>query len=417
MATAAGPRAKRPRIPREVATKDSDGPGDFTEMSQLVRDLCRQWTFDRTAWKDMVAAFDDHARRLDQLEHESLQVNDDVARLLDGQLQALQGQEQRHRDYVTAAVADVTAGVRVVEQNLRGHVDDGLKNSKVLLAELKAKFEQLDGSVAALVKAAQGAPVAQPQAGPQRAPLIDPTTGWYQGYMSEPGPKPAGAAEPAGPTYCNIGTPLKATSQTFTPCGAPPQGPAPVPGFDGVDGHAHAASGTDYVPRFPVPGMGLGGAAAGGTGPTGAPPAAAVPQPRGPSGWPMAVGAEQKLACDSKTFETKVAQDSRNQFDGGKTGAHWKTITRGYFMSRCPMTKFLLRWAEDFKKNTILPEHVFALKPFMDEDPMVIDHLLWAYFNLNLTGQAREIFCNVGDFQGLEVWRRVSMKINDKGEG
>ena len=53
---------------------------------------------------------------------------------------------------------------------------------------------------------------------------------------------------------------------------------------------------------------------------------------------------------------------------------------------------------------------------FFDEDPVVISHLMWSYFNANLTGAAMEIFNNVSDFQGLEVWRKMSQKINVWGE-
>ena len=62
-----GPRAKRARIPKQVLEKDSDGIMNLQELSQLVRDLCRQFNFDRDAWKNMVAAIADHALRIDRL--------------------------------------------------------------------------------------------------------------------------------------------------------------------------------------------------------------------------------------------------------------------------------------------------------------------------------------------------------------
>ena len=40
-------------------------------------------------------------------------------------------------------------------------------------------------------------------------------------------------------------------------------------------------------------------------------------------------------------------------------------------------------------------------------DPNVLDGHLWAFLNLNLTGQAEEVFNNVTVMQGLEVWRRI----------
>ena len=43
---------------------------------------------------------------------------------------------------------------------------------------------------------------------------------------------------------------------------------------------------------------------------------------------------------------------------------------------------------------------------------MIISHLMWHYFNVNLVGAAKEIFDNVDMHQGIEVWRKISQKIN-----
>ena len=72
----AGPRAKRARAPQRVETPDTDGAGSLLEVSRLVRDLCQQVDFDRAAWRDLVATTTDHAQKIDHLEHETLQTND-----------------------------------------------------------------------------------------------------------------------------------------------------------------------------------------------------------------------------------------------------------------------------------------------------------------------------------------------------
>ena len=61
-------------------------------------------------------------------------------------------------------------------------------------------------------------------------------------------------------------------------------------------------------------------------------------------------------------------------------------------------------------------EAVEELKGWMDEDPDVVDHLLWGFLNLNLAGAAREIFCNTGQSQGFEVWRKIHALIYAKTE-
>ena len=71
----------------------------------------------------------------------------------------------------------------------------------------------------------------------------------------------------------------------------------------------------------------------------------------------------------------------------------------------------LLKWAEDHGGNNVTMEGIQQLINFLDEDPIVVNHLLWAFLNVNLTGRAREIFCNVQDSQGFEAWRRVHRHI------
>ena len=104
---------------------------------------------------------------------------------------------------------------------------------------------------------------------------------------------------------------------------------------------------------------------------------------------------KHRLRYDSKTFETKIAQEPRNQYDGGKSGISWKSLTRSYFISRVPEIKKLLTWAEDAGKASIQMSDVAMLSGHFQDDPLVMDHLLWGYFNANLIGAAREIFCNV----------------------
>ena len=41
---------------------------------------------------------------------------------------------------------------------------------------------------------------------------------------------------------------------------------------------------------------------------------------------------------------------------------------------------------------------------------------MWGYLNLNLNGDAREIFENVQDLQGFEAWRRIIKGIRSRSE-
>ena len=118
----------------------------------------------------------------------------------------------------------------------------------------------------------------------------------------------------------------------------------------------------------------------------------------------------------SSVFEIKFAQSNENKFDGEKDGENWQRKIRNYLCGRLPVMKPPLEWAEAFGKTEITQKDVEGLRCLLDEDPVVINHLLWAFFNVNLTGWAQEMYGNVSDFQGLEVWRRMAQKVNIWGD-
>ena len=120
---------------------------------------------------------------------------------------------------------------------------------------------------------------------------------------------------------------------------------------------------------------------------------------------------------DSRVLDVKHAMDVKHQYDGNdKDGESWKSRTRDYFVGRIPILKWLLKWAEDFGVEAVTKERIMSLYGYIDEDPGTVNHLLWAYLSVNLTKGAREIFSNVDDSNGLEVWRRMHKHIFSKNE-
>ena len=71
------------------------------------------------------------------------------------------------------------------------------------------------------------------------------------------------------------------------------------------------------------------------------------------------------LKYDAKIFETKFAQESRNQFDDSKGGEAWKVLIRGYLLGKIPMMKHILKWAEDSKTTEIHTGAVGSLGPYI----------------------------------------------------
>ena len=78
----------------------------LTEVSQFVRDLMRQHEFDRAAWVKIVAASQHQAQRLEAMEHEMLQVNDELSGVLEGYARILRANEAALQDHLKAAFGE-----------------------------------------------------------------------------------------------------------------------------------------------------------------------------------------------------------------------------------------------------------------------------------------------------------------------
>ena len=99
------------------------------------------------------------------------------------------------------------------------------------------------------------------------------------------------------------------------------------------------------------------------------------------------------------------------QFDGDKVGEKWRTDTMNYLIGRAPDIESLFLCAEHRSRQDdprpIQRNEVDAQSTVNGIDPSVLDGHLWAFLNLNLTHQAKEVFNNVPSMHGLEVWRRL----------
>ena len=73
---------------------------DAVELSQLVRDLCRQHELDRATWHETIESLNDHAKKIDVLEHETLQQTDSNAMMMDDLLRGLRGSENKLREQI-----------------------------------------------------------------------------------------------------------------------------------------------------------------------------------------------------------------------------------------------------------------------------------------------------------------------------
>ena len=78
--------------------------------------------------------------------------------------------------------------------------------------------------------------------------------------------------------------------------------------------------------------------------------------------------------------------------------------------------KYLLTWAEKRGNNPITKEDLEPLRSWMDEDPWLVGHLMWAFLAVNLTGAALAIHANCDESNGFEVWRRINDAMCSRAE-
>ena len=93
--------------------------------------------------------------------------------------------------------------------------------------------------------------------------------------------------------------------------------------------------------------------------------------------------------------------------------------TSDYFISRNPDVEVMLKWIEKQGDIEITSTEVERQrgKMMIEMDPVYVSHQLWGYLNLNLVGEALNIFRNVTKLNGAEAWRRVTKPINSQSVG
>ena len=114
------------------------------------------------------AASGNHADRLEALEHELLQVNDEVAGVFRGNVRGVRANEMVLQAQLKTAFEDMSGAIKAIERGLIASVDL-VKNEfsavtqgeKMLLQELRTKFAQVEQAVLELQRHAQAQAAAQ----------------------------------------------------------------------------------------------------------------------------------------------------------------------------------------------------------------------------------------------------------------
>ena len=138
------------------------------------------------------------------------------------------------------------------------------------------------------------------------------------------------------------------------------------------------------------------------SGPATAKPRKALPlELRGPKG---AIAFKER-----GLFDDKLALQTEFKYDGNKGGAPWKGKLERYFISRAPILKDILEWAEG-QDLEIVTEAKFqeAVGLKLDEEQVLtVNAAMWGFLSTALSGAAEVIFKGAEPLNGLDAWRRI----------
>ena len=102
-----------------------------------------------------------------------------------------------------------------------------------------------------------------------------------------------------------------------------------------------------------------------------------------------------------------------------KNATQWRLLTRNYWVGRTPHMKTFLDWIDrqpdDEITYDILKQVKDSCELMVDIDILDASMQMWAYLNMNLQGDALEIFNNVEVLNGAEAWRRIIKPIENAG--
>ena len=121
---------------------------------------------------------------------------------------------------------------------------------------------------------------------------------------------------------------------------------------------------------------------------------------------------------DRTLFDDKVMLTSDYQWDGVKGGAAWKSRVERYFITKAPVLRELLEWAEAQDAEAITEDQVVEATSnrLSSEQAMAVNSQIWGFLSGCLRGTAETMFRRAECLNGIDAWRRLVRQV-DHGRG
>ena len=118
---------------------------------------------------------------------------------------------------------------------------------------------------------------------------------------------------------------------------------------------------------------------------------------------------------DKSMFEEKHTEREEYRYSGKTgTGVAWKAKVERHFISRAPVLRDILKWAEEQGLEKIT-EDQFARAvgaKLTDEQQMFVNSQIWGFIAAAVSGSADTLFKGADDLQGVDAWRILTRYIS-----
>ncbi len=113
---------------------------------------------------------------------------------------------------------------------------------------------------------------------------------------------------------------------------------------------------------------------------------------------------------DRGVFDEKLALQEEYRFNGSKGGLSWKGKTERYFISRAPILKDILDWAEECDLDIFTVEKLQqAVGIHLTEEQVLnLNAAIWGFLSGAVSGTAEIIFKRAETLNGIDAWRRLA---------
>ena len=121
---------------------------------------------------------------------------------------------------------------------------------------------------------------------------------------------------------------------------------------------------------------------------------------------------------DRAMFDDKLMTQEEYRYNGVKGGPQWKSKTERYWISKAPVFKEILEWAESEDMEVVTVERFKAAAGhrLTEEQILTANAEIWGWLSGVLTGTAETLFKRADILNGLDAWRRIVRQIDQGRE-